>query len=71
MDERVRIHFMKYDHDNRSIANQDIVSDCYFRDKLFKIVPEQKFVFFEELRDIEKMQHKLELAGSKSEKMLK
>lgn len=60
---------MTYDHDIRDIASEDIISDCYFRDKLFKVVPEQKFSFYEELREIEKMQHKLELAGSKSENM--
>lgn len=69
LDERVRIHFALKDADRNDISTEEIISDCYFNDKLFKIVPEQKFSFYEELREMEKAYQRLVLAGTKGEKM--
>ena len=68
LDDRVRLQMLKYCPQNDRVERSNLISDNYFRDKLFFVTPKLKFSFYEELKKHKKNYKKeLRIADKKHE----
>ena len=63
LDDRVRIHFVNFDLDRMDVTADDLIRDAYFQDKLFKVVPELKYNFYQEMKEFNLAHGRLSKAG--------
>ena len=71
LDDKVRIQFLKYDHEAMDIDVTELRRDTCFGDKLFKVVPEMKFNFKQEKKEFEDSLAKLPEGARKNNKFMK
>jgi hypothetical protein len=47
----MRMQFLRYDPNTNDIDLNEFITDGNFRDKLFIIIPQIKYVFYEEMKE--------------------